>query len=257
MKTPQRTLSVWINANPSFKRFDGRIVNYLSRHYPLAYWEYLQHQDEPSSLELALNLLHDYLKSCSHSVNLIGHGTGGVLGLVYARRYPNQVKSLTLLGVSSNPAFDWQAHYCHLRKFLPCSQEIVLTRMVQMMFGYQNRSNAKSLVNILKQDLNTSPTAHSLYQPERIAPGGVSMPLMVCGSNNDGIVDRPALQRWSSYLKNGDVLWTSPLGHHFFHYFFAMSVSKQIVEFWHQVNREPINVSLEFVDSEETCYPLN
>ena len=100
MKLWLPTAPVWINANPSFKRFDDRIIRYLSCQVPIAYWEYRQEWDEASSIEIALILLHDYLKSRSQPVDLIGHGTGGLLGLLYARR----VKSLTLLGVGCNPA---------------------------------------------------------------------------------------------------------------------------------------------------------
>lgn len=242
MKTSLTTAPVWINANPSFKQFDGRIIRYLSQQIPIAYWEYNQELDEASSLEIALTLLHDYLKSKSQAIDLIGHGTGGLLGLLYARRYPQRVKSLTLLGVGAAPAIDWQAHYYQMRKLLPCSQEMILARMVQMMFGYQSRTNTKKLVEILKQDLSTAPTAHSLYQLNRIESGGVSMPMMVCGSDNDGICDRPALEGWSDYLKADDLLWTNSLGHHFFHYFFPESTGRKIIKFWQKIE-QPLDTS--------------
>lgn len=241
MKNSHSPAPVWINVSPSFKRFDGRMVRYLSRHLPLAYWEYSQNQDEPSSLEIALTLLHDYLKSLAEPVSLIGHGTGGLIGLLYARHYPQKVKSLTLLGVGFHPAIDWQAHYYSMRKLLPCSQEIVLARIVQMLFGCQDRFNTRTLIEILKQDLNLSPSPHSLYQHSSVLAGGVSMPLMICGSENDGIVDPSALRGWKDYLKEEDVMWTTPLGHHFFHYFFPEPVSRKVIEFWHQVDRQPKN----------------
>lgn len=235
MNSSLATAPVWINANPSFKHFDGRIVRYLSNQVPIAYWEYGQTLDEASSLEIAVTLLHDYLKSKSQTINLVGHGTGGLLGLLYARKYPKRVKSLTLLGVGSAPSIDWQAHYYQMRKLLPCSQEIVLGRMVQMMFGYQSRSNTKNLVEILQQDLSTAPTAHSLYRLNRIKSGGVSMPLMVCGSKNDGIADRSALDGWQEHLKENDLLWTTPNGHHFFHYFYPDYTGRKIIKFWRNV----------------------
>ena len=230
--------AVWVNANPSFKRFDGRIVRHLSRYIPLAYWEYHQHEDEASSLEIAITLLHDYLKSLDRPVSLIGHGVGGAVSLIYARRYPHKVKSLCLLGVSSNPASDWQSHYYHLRKLLPCSQEIILARMVKMLFGDRDRATTQHLVKILKQDLVTAPSTHSLYTQGIIAPGGTSQPLMVCGSNNDNIVDPVALQRWSQYFKDGDSVWLAPMGHHFFHYFFPEAVGKQVILFWNRVESQ-------------------
>ncbi|BAZ44972.1 hypothetical protein NIES4102_19890 [Chondrocystis sp. NIES-4102] len=223
---------VWINANPNFKHFESRIIRSISQQIPLTYWEYQQEQDEASSIDIALDLLNDYLSSNSQAVDLIGHGVGGILSLLYARRYPDKVKSLTLLAVGYNPGCDWQAHYYQMRKLLPCSQEIILSRLVQMMFGEQDRANTLKLVKILQKDLLNAPTSHSLFQPATIDVGGVSMPLMVCGSENDGIVDRFELGRWSECLKPEDTIWINPLGHHFFHYFFPEQTSQQILKFW-------------------------
>ena len=252
MKISSSAAPVWINANPSFKHFEGRIVRYLSRQVPIAYWQYSQKLDEASSMDTALVLLHDYLKGGSEPVNLIGHGTGGLLGLLYARKYPQRVKSLTLLGVGS-PAIDWQTHYYQMRKLLPCSREMLLARMVRMMFGYQSRGNVIELIKILKKDLVTAPTNHSLYHLDRIASGGVSMPMAICGSENDGIVDRPALDRWRDYLKEDDLLWTNVSGHHFFHYFFPERTGRQIIKFWQRVEaRSFVSVGAKIL--EETCF---
>ena len=251
MKLSPPTAPVWINANPSFKRFDDRIIRYLSCQVPIAYWEYRQEWDEASSLEIALVLLHDYLKSRSQSVDLVGHGTGGLLGLLYARQYPNRVKSLTIISVGYAPAFDWQTHYYQMRKLLPCSQDILLVRMVQMMFGHQDNRNTRDLIKILQRDLYTAPTAHSLYRLDRVKPGGVSMPMMVCGSNNDGIVDRPALDGWQDYLKEEDILWTNPYGHHFCHYFFPEHTGRKIIKFWQRVDRQGAVISSKSKRQEE------
>lgn len=227
--------ALWINTNPTFKRFDGNLVRYLGKQKAIACWEYQQHQDEPCSLEVALVLLQDYLKSLSQPIHLIGHGTGGLLALLYARKYPHKVRSLSLLGVGYHPAIDWQAHYYAMRKLLPCSQEIILSKMVQRLFGYQNNYNTKGLVKILKQDLNTSPSPHSLYQETRITPGGVSMPLLLCTSKQDSIIDTNALYGWLNYCKKGDVLWECPQGHHFFHYFFPQQVGQEVIKFWNSI----------------------
>ena len=246
-KMSKLTTKVWINANPSFKYFDGRVVRNLSRQGTLAYWEYRQHQDEASSIDIALNLLQNYLATIPEPVDLIGHGTGGVLGLLYARQYPQKVKSLTLISVGFNPATDWQAHYYQMRKLLPCSQERLLSRMVQMMFGVQDRANTLNLIKVLQQDLVTAPSLHSLYQQHSIPSGGISVPLMVCGSENDGIVDLPALSRWSEYLQDEDVMWINPFGNHFPHYFFPEQTAQQVLKFWQQAELYSTNVSLEVI----------
>ncbi len=255
MNTSPCAAPVWINANPSFRHFDGRIIRYLSQQIPIAYWEYAQTPDEASSLDIAVTLLHDYLKSKSQPIDLVGHGTGGLLGLLYARKYPHRVKSLTLLGVGAAPGIDWQAHYYQMRKLLPCSSEMILGRMVKMMFGDRSKSNVMDLVKIIQRDLYTSPTAHSLYQLNTIESAGVSMPLMVCGSENDGIVDPLALQGWSDYLKDDDILWTIPRGHHFFHYFFPEYTGRKIIKFWQNLEVRSL-ASPESIVLEETCYPF-
>ncbi|MGK7897510.1 MAG: alpha/beta fold hydrolase [Xenococcus sp. (in: cyanobacteria)] len=223
---------VWIAANPSLTRFDSRLIRCLSQKNIVARWEYYQNQDEPSSLQVALTLLADYLKSLPNTVHLIGHGTGGLIGLLYARKYPEKVKSLTLLGVGDRPMIDWQLHYYALRASLPCSQTMVLAQMVQKLFGYQNQHYTKGLIEILKQDLKTSPSPHSLFRDVLIPAGGVKVPLLVCGSKNDTIIDRNSLKRWYGYFKEGDILWECPQGHHFFHYFYPQEVSRQILRFW-------------------------
>jgi pimeloyl-ACP methyl ester carboxylesterase len=227
---------IWINANPKFKRFEQPTIRYLSQQKTIAHWEYNQNQDEPSCLEIALVLLHDYLKICSHPCHLVGHGTGGLLGLLYARKHPERVKSLTLLGVGVYPAVDWQAHYYALREILPCSREIVLAQMVHKLFGHQNKYNLAGLIEVLEEDLKTSPSPHSLYKRISIAPGRVSMPMMVCGSRDDTIVDRNALAGWQNSFSSCDRFWECSQGHHFFHYFYPHKVARQILKFWQSVS---------------------
>lgn len=232
--------TVWIDANPAFKRFHQRLVNYLSRYRAIVCWEYQQHQDEACSLEIALSLLHDYLKNFSRPINLIGHGTGGLLGLLYARKYPHRVKSLTLLGVGYRPAVDWQAHYYATRKLLPCSQNMVLAQMVQKMFGRQNRHHTSGLSEILRQDLATSPSPHSLYRQVTIPTGGIAAPMMLCAGDRDIIVDYNSLMGWQSYFKESDVLWQCPQGSHFFHFFAPQATCRQIIKFWERLDKSKV-----------------
>ncbi|MDJ0679866.1 MAG: alpha/beta hydrolase [Xenococcaceae cyanobacterium MO_167.B52] len=224
--------SVWISANHSFQRFDNTLIRHLSRGVSIARWEYYQHQDEASSWEIALDLLSSYLESLAQPINLVGHGTGGTIGLLYAQKYPEKVKSLTLLGVGFHPEIDWQVHYYTMRALLPCSQKMILAQMVQKLFGKQNQYNTKGLIEILRQDLNTSPSPHSLFKKVSIKPQGIKPPLMVCGSQNDSIVDPNALKGWYGYFKEDDVLWECEQGNHFFHYFYPQKVSREILKFW-------------------------
>lgn len=223
---------LWLNPNPSWRRFHRPLMQYLSQQALVAEWEYGQHPDEPTSLELALDLLHGYLCDLDSPVHLVGHSTGGTLGLLYARRYPERVKSLSLLAVGCHPAIDWQAHYYVQRQLLPCSREMLLAQMVRAIVGNCSLEDTKLGIKMLETDLDRSPSPHSLFRRDRLTPGGVAVPLFVCGSRGDTIVDRRQLQGWTPWLKVGDRLWEHPGNTHVFHYFDPMSVGDRISAFW-------------------------
>ena len=48
---------------------------------------------------MAVELLHDFLTWRVRPLHLISHSTSGLVGLMYARRYPHKVSSLGLLAV--------------------------------------------------------------------------------------------------------------------------------------------------------------
>lgn len=221
-----------LNTSSSFVRFNQPLLNLLSGQVSIADWEYVQSQDEPCSMDGALVLLHDYLKCHRRPIHLLGHSNGGLLGLLYAQKYPERVKSLTLLSVGVQPAVDWQAYYYTQRQLLPCSRHLILTQMVYNLFGNQSKYTTEYLVKVLEQDLNYSPSPHSLWQRRTISPSKVQVPLMVCGSQDDFVIPPNTLRGWWNWMKESDRLWECPQGHHFFHYFYPQIVSQEILKFW-------------------------
>lgn len=177
-------------------------------------------------------LLHEHLSTLPHPVHLIGHSTAGLLGLLYARQYPDQVKSLTLLAVGVDIAVDWQFHYYTHRSRL--SQDKLLQAMVYNLFGYQDQQSLDCLINLLEQDLGCSLSPHSLFRLLRLLPCEVPVPMMVCGSQDDIVVDTQALQGWRPFLKQSDRLWSCLEGGHFFHFFQAPLLAEQVLDFWHK-----------------------
>lgn len=237
--------ALWLNVSPAFKRFDRPLLKSLSQHLAIAQWEYSQTQDEPMSFEIALTLLHDYLKHHDRPIHLIGHSTSGLLGLLYARRHPERVRSLTLLSVGVYPDIDWQAHYYAQLQLLPCSRETLLTQTVYNLFGYQSRPIVRGLLQVLERDLSRSLSPHTLYRSATFIPNGVPVPLMVCGSQDDMVVDPQLLQGWQPWLKQGDRLWQCSEGRYFFHYFQPQETGAKIAHFWnaHQFHPGLIEVS--------------
>ncbi|NJK38699.1 MAG: alpha/beta hydrolase [Oscillatoriales cyanobacterium RM1_1_9] len=231
--------ALWLNVSPSFQAFDRPLLHDLSQYIAVTQWEYSQSMDEPASLDAALDLLHEYLQTHHSSpdqtptpIHLLGHSMGGVLALLYARCHPEWVKSLTLLAVGYHLAINWQAHYYTLLQMLLCDRQLLLRQMVCHLFGYPAASVVKNLITSLEQDLENSPTLHSLFKRGTIPSGGAPLPMLICGGQDDIIVDPVQLQRWKPELKPGDRLWQCPEGRHFFHYFYAELVSEQIISFW-------------------------
>ena len=87
---------------------------------------------------------------------------------------------------------------------------------VYNLFGYYNECTVRHLMSILNQDLNCSFSPHSLFQKLSVPGGDVPVPLMVCGSCNDIVVEPDALQGRQPWLKEGNRLWMCPEGRHFF-----------------------------------------
>ena len=227
--------ALWLNTSASFKRFHQPLLQSLSRHRSVAQWDYRQTQDEVSSLDVPVQLLADYLQLRAEPVHLIGHSTGGLVGLLYARQYPERVKSLTLLSVGSQVTLDWSAHYYFHLGFLTCGRCQALAQIVPDLFGKQDHPSTRQLVKLLLSDLATSPSPHSLLQTMSLPAAEVPVPLLVCGAENDVIVDHHELEGWRPWLKQGDRLWQSPLGHHFFHCTDPQPVSEQVLDFWQSV----------------------
>lgn len=229
--------TLWLTVSPHLKRFDQRLLCHLSKRVSIARWEYIQSVDEPCCLDVAVDLLNDYLTRCDHpnGVHLVGHGLSGVVGWLYAQRHPEQVKSLTLLSVGVNPAVNWHAHYYALRQLLPCSREIVLAQMVRMLFGGRGCDITRALVQILANDLDSGLALHSLVTCQEIKAAQVQPPLLICQGGHDAVID--SAERWQRLLKPDDYLWTCPKGYHFFHFDQPRLVATTLLNHWRRVEQ--------------------
>lgn len=238
--------ALWLTVSPHLKRFDQRLLSCLSKRVSVMRWEYMQTEDEPCSLDVAINLLYEYLQGhfahTRQSTHLIGHGLSGIVGWLYAQRYPEHVRSLTLLSVGANPAVNWHAHYYALRQLLPCSRDVVLAQIVRMLFGARSHDITRSLVQLLAQDLDTGLALHSLVDNQEIKPAQVQVPLLVCQGGHDAVVGRS--DRWQSWLKPGDSVWTCPQGHHFFHFDQPRQVETAVLNHWRQIDQlTPVSIT--------------
>jgi hypothetical protein len=229
--------ALYLGVSPSLKLFDRPLLGSLGKCFRVAYWEYHQTQDEPCSLETVVTLLYEYLKAWDRSVHLIGHGLSGVVAYLFAYYYPQRIWSLTLLAVGSQPAATWHAHFYVQRKMFCCSREQLLVRIAQSLLPASEQWRARSLSRALAKDLDTSPIPHSLFQVVAIPAQKVPVPMLVCASEDDPIVDPASLEQWGNYLKPGDQMWFCPGGRHFFHYSFPSLVNLKIMDFWQKLQQ--------------------
>lgn len=224
---------LWLSTNPSLKRFDLPLINYLSNSVRIGIWEYKQGLDEGSCIEKAVVLLYDFIKSSNHKFHLIGHGINGAIALLFARSYPQRVQTLTLLSVAYQAGYTWHVYYYNKRYFLNISRERVLIHTAQTLFGNQIKDySLNSLILSLDMDLDHAPSHHSLYKTMNLVPGNVDVPLMVCSSQNDAILTDAELGDWLKILKSGDIFWQCESGNHFFHFFYPEKTGKNILNFW-------------------------
>ncbi|WP_107670746.1 alpha/beta fold hydrolase [Cyanothece sp. BG0011] len=229
--------ALWLSVSPALQRFNRPLISQLSQHHKVALWEYQQTPDEPIGLDVPFILLHDYLKQLEQPVHLIGHGTSGWLGMMYAQHYPERVKSLTLLSVGANLSVNWQSHYYAMFKTLPCDRQTILTQMVNSLFGRQCPFKSQLLTYILEQDLLTSPSPNSLVKQVSVTPQLISVPLFVAGSRDDLVISDYQLNAWKPWLKSGDILWQCSEGRYFFHCLNSELVGEKITDFWQSLKQ--------------------
>jgi pimeloyl-ACP methyl ester carboxylesterase len=226
---------IWINASPSLKHFHLRLLNNLAKTVEIELWEYYQTLDEGSSIDKAIQLLHEYLQGSDRPVHLIGHGIGGTIALGYARLYPAQVSSLVLLSVAVQPAITWHSYYYTQLRSLPSNRDCILRSIAINLLPYSCVNYVHGLVERLKQDLVESPFDHSLFHLNILSEGGIEMPLMICGGEDDSIVTESAIFGWTHYFKSSDCICIFAEGGHFFHHFHAELVGDRVQLFWQQI----------------------
>lgn len=238
----QRPDALWLSVSPHLKGFDQRLLSRLTEVAVVRRWEYCQTVDEPCCVESVVESLHEYLtlraaeaagnfSKDQRPIHLLGHGVSGIVGLLYARQYPQHVASLTLLSVGSQPAVNWQAHYYALRQLLPCRREMILAHIARLLFGESPIRFAKALATLLARDLDSNLTLHSLAHHSKIASGGVAVPLLVCNGAADSVMNQQPTA-WEEFMKSGDRLWNCPDGNHFFHFHHPEATARKIVSYW-------------------------
>ncbi len=107
------------------------------------------------------------------------------------------------------------------------------------LFGDTPLPIAKPLIHLLRQDLEQSLSLHHLFQQVDLPPIHVTVPLLVCGSVDDVILDPNHIRDWRSHFSQATSrLWICSGGRYFFHYFYPQQVSEEMLSFWQSISSE-------------------
>ncbi len=227
-----RPEAVIISTSPSSDRLDVALARYLGKNRGVCQWLYNQPDpDRAVSTQAVLFNLENYLAPFD-AVHLIGHSINGMLAFLYSQKFPDRVKSLTLLAVGKNMAMNWVSQYYFNLHFLPICRECLLKQMAINLFGKHPAGELNFYINLLGQDLNRGFSPHSPLNLTCQRNEQIPVPLLVCGSEDDFICDPDSLYSWQMFLKSTDRLCLFSSGRHFFHHFQVEAVGRTIESFW-------------------------
>ena len=223
---------LWIDLQPTLHCLNKRVSQLLSRSFAVQRWSFQHDLDESCSVDTVHELLKHTLVASSAPIHLIGHGISGTIACLFAEKYPELVKSLTLLSVDTVSANHWSSHYLDLRSQLPASRKAILNHLSFLLFSNHNSLAFEALPCLLAKCLDTEFIQGSIANQQTInnlfAP---NVPTFVLNGESDFVVDVHSRDRWSETLKSGDRYVSMKQGRHFFHFDHSQQVSQLITAF--------------------------
>lgn len=171
-------------------------------------------------------------------VTLVLHDWGGMIGMVYASRYPERIKRLVLLNTAAfhlprTKPFPWQLRLC--RSFLGallvrglnlfcrsaarlCAVRRPLDREVRRAYlsPYDSWKNRAAVLRFV-QDIPLAPGDPGYDLVTKVQEGLKSFrktPTLICWGERDFVFDTSFLHEWKRYLPEADVHSFADCGHY-------------------------------------------
>ena len=227
---------LWIDLQPTLHCLNKRVSQLLSRSFAVQRWSFQHDLDESCSVDTVHELLNQTLLASSESMHLIGHGISGTIACLFAEKYPELVKSLTLLSVDTVSANHWSSHYLDMRSQFPASRKAILSHLSSLLFSNHDSRAFEALPCLLAKCLDTEFIQGSIVNHQTIDNLHVpKVPTFILNGENDFVVDSNSRQRWSEALKSGDRHVTIKRGRHFFHFDNSQQVAQLITAFMEMV----------------------
>ena len=232
MNVMARSKILWVDLQPSLYCLNKRVAQYLSRKRQVKRWSFQHDLDESCNEETVYDLLCETLQNDDNKYHIIGHGLSGTLACKFAQKYPQKLKSLTLLSVDTHTSNHWSSHYLKIRSQLPCSRTQVLSHLSSLLFHQSNARAAAAFPCLLAKCLDSEYIQGSVIsqytRDELIIP---SIPVLIINGQHDFVVDENSRHRWVKKLKPGDCYQSINKGRHFFQFSHSQSTVQRINAF--------------------------
>ena len=236
---------LWIDLQPTLYCLNKRVAQLLSRTFVVQRWSFQHDLDESCSVSTVHDLLRQTLEASSEPFHLVGHGISGTVACLFAEKYPELVKSLTMMSVDTLSTNHWSSHYLEMRSKLPSSRQALLTHLSSLLFSSSNSRAAEVLPCLLAKCLDTEFIQGSIVDHQQTSDLNVPpIPTLVLNGEYDFVVDSKSVNRWSTALKSGDRYVCMSEGRHFFQFDQSQRVADLITAFIQMVPNSWIDRAL-------------
>ena len=242
----EKSKIIWVDLQPSLYCLFKRTAQALSQQYGVKRWSFEHDPDESCDVDIIHALLKQTVENSSEPVHLVGHGISGSVAYLYAKKYPKNVSSVSLLSVDAQSSNQWTSHYQAMRSQLPCSRFHILSHLSRLLIDthadHVQIIIARLLAKCLDNDfVNGSIVGHT--QIENLDQ--IKIPILVINGSKDFVIDQCSYKRWQQHLKPGDCYQRINSGRHFFPFTEWNQTAKMIESFIDMVPNKTSDIASE------------
>ena len=223
---------LWIDLQPSLYCLFKRTAQTLGQRFGVRRWSFEHDPDESCDVDVIHYFLKQTIENSPEPVHLVGHGLSGTVAYLYAKKYPKNIASISLLSVDIHSNNQWTSHYQSMRSQLPCSRFHILSHLSRLLIDTHADHVQNIISRLLAKCLDNDFVSGSIVQNNEIENlGKISIPTLIINGGKDFVVDNHCRKRWEEHLKPGDCYRQINNGRHFFPFSEWSQTSKMIESF--------------------------
>ena len=238
----EKSKIVWVDLQPSLYCLFKRTAQALSQQYGVKRWSFEHDLDESCDVDIIHALLKQTVENSSEPVHLVGHGISGSVAYLYAKKYPKNISSVSLLSVDVQSSNQWTSHYQSMRSQLPCSRFHILSHLSRLLIDTHADHVQIIIARLLAKCLDNDFVSGSIVGQTQIENlDQIKVPVLVINGSKDFVIDQCSYERWQQYLKPGDCYQRMNSGRHFFPFSEWSQTAKMIESFVRMVPEQHQN----------------